>query len=61
MASSNDVVLGNAAVFELPEPGRWMLWTQCGERELSVVPSFVDVAGAGSLAPVFLQPLEAVR
>ena len=50
-----------ALVFELPEPGRWMLWAQCGERELSVVPSFVDVAGAGSLAPVFLQPLEAVR
>ncbi len=48
-------------VFELPEAGRWMLWAQCGDRELSVVPAFVDVADDGSLAPIYLQPLEAVR
>ena len=29
-------VTQGALVFELPEPGRWMMWTRCGNQELSV-------------------------
>ena len=42
-------------VFELPEPGRWVLWAQCDDVELAVLPAVVHVAPTDTVIRIHLR------